>query len=38
MTLERLLATMSVLVLELNQQIRTQLQNQIQTINNPPQK
>lgn len=38
MTTERLLATMSVLVLELNQQIRTQLQNQIQTINNSPQK
>lgn len=38
MTTERLLATMSVLVLELNQQIRVQLQNQIQTINNPSQK
>ncbi|BBB15607.1 Dot/Icm secretion system protein IcmX [Candidatus Rickettsiella viridis] len=38
MTTERLLATMSVLVLELNQQIRVQLQNQIQTISNPPQK
>lgn len=38
MTTERLLATMSVLVLELNQQIRVQLQNQIQTMNNPPQK
>ncbi len=37
MTSERLLATMSVLVLELNQQIRTQLQNQIQNISNPPQ-
>lgn len=37
MTLERLLATMSVLVLEFNAQIRTQLQNQIQTINNPTQ-
>jgi peptidoglycan hydrolase-like protein with peptidoglycan-binding domain len=36
MTLERLLATMSVLVLEINQQMRTQLQNQIQNINNPP--
>ncbi|WP_218814426.1 hypothetical protein [Rickettsiella endosymbiont of Dermanyssus gallinae] len=38
MTTERLLATMSVLVLELNQQIRVQLQGQIQTISNPPQK
>lgn len=38
MTTERLLATMSVLVLELNQQIRVQLQNQIQNINNPPEK
>ena len=38
MTTERLLATMSVLVLELNQQIRVQLQNQIQTMNNPSQK
>lgn len=37
MTLERLLATMSVLVLEFNAQIRTQLQNQIQNINNPAQ-
>ncbi len=37
MTLERLLATMSVLVLEFNAQIRTQLQNQIQSINNPAQ-
>jgi hypothetical protein len=37
MTLERLLATMSVLVLELNQQIRSQLQSQIQNISNPPQ-
>ena len=37
MTSERLLATMSVLVLELNQQIRNQLQNQIQNISNPPQ-
>jgi len=36
MTLERLLATMSVLVLDLNQQIRTQLQLQIQNITNPP--
>lgn len=36
MTSERLLATMSVLVLELNQQLRTQLQNQIQNISNPP--
>lgn len=33
MTLERLLATMSVLVLEFNGQVRTQLQNQIQNIN-----
>lgn len=38
MTSERLLATMSVLVLELNQQIRTQIQNQIQTISNPTEK
>lgn len=38
MTLERLLATMSVLVLEINQQIRTQLQGQIQNITNPPKK
>lgn len=37
MTLERLLATMSVLVLEFNGQIRTQLQTQIQSINNPQQ-
>ena len=37
MTLERLLATMSVLVLEFNGQVRVQLQNQIQTINNPNQ-
>ena len=37
MTLERLLATMSVLVLEFNAQIRTQLQNQVQSINNPAQ-
>ena len=37
MTSERLLATMSVLVIELNQQIRTQLQSQIQNISNPPQ-
>lgn len=35
MTLERLLATMSVLVLEFNGQVRTQLQTQIQNINNP---
>ena len=37
MTLERLLATMSVLVLEFNGQVRTQLQTQIQSINNPQQ-
>ena len=37
MTLERLLATMSVLVLELNGQERAQLQNQAQSINNPNQ-
>lgn len=37
MTLERLLATMSILVLEFNGQIRTQLQTQIQSINNPQQ-
>lgn len=35
MTLERLLATMSVLVLELNGNQRAQLQNQAQTILNP---
>lgn len=35
MTLERLLATMSVLVLELNGQARTQLEHQVQSINNP---
>jgi hypothetical protein len=35
MTLERLLATMSVLVLELNGQARTQLEHQVQIINNP---
>ena len=35
MTLERLLATMSVLVLELNQQARGQLATQIQQLNNP---
>jgi hypothetical protein len=34
MTLERLLATMSVLVLELNGQARTQLEHQVQSINN----
>jgi hypothetical protein len=38
MTAERLLATMSVLVLELNQQIRTQIQSQVQTITNPTEK
>ncbi|MES2998774.1 MAG: hypothetical protein V4700_05595 [Pseudomonadota bacterium] len=38
MTLERLLATMSVLVLEFNQQIRIPLQIQIQNISNPPKK
>lgn len=37
MTLERLLATMSVLVLEFNGQVRTQLQNQIQNINSSTQ-
>lgn len=37
MTLERLLATMSVLVLEFNGQVRTQLQTQIQSINTPQQ-
>jgi hypothetical protein len=37
MTLERLLATMSVLVLEFNGQVRTQLQTQAQNINNPNQ-
>lgn len=36
MTLERLLATMSVLILEFNGQVRTQLQTQIESINNPP--
>lgn len=35
MTLERLLATMSVLVLELNGQARTQLEHQVESINNP---
>jgi hypothetical protein len=39
MTLERLLVTMSVLVLELNQQSRIQMQNQAQSmLNNPSQK
>jgi hypothetical protein len=37
MTLERLLATMSVLVLELNAQTRGQLQGQIEKINHPSQ-
>jgi hypothetical protein len=37
MTLERLLATMSVLVLELNNQGRSQLIQQAQSINNPNQ-
>ncbi|MFZ0219723.1 MAG: hypothetical protein WAL30_05920 [Candidatus Aquirickettsiella sp.] len=37
MTLERLLATMSVLVLEFNGQVRTQLQSQMQNINDPKQ-
>lgn len=36
MTLERLLATMSVLVLELNNQGRSQLIQQAQNINSPP--
>lgn len=38
MTMERLLATMSVLVLELNLQIRGQVTNQINTMNNPSKK